>query len=199
MPESSERTMNNSEFLSVLEYLEHERGIDRETLIVLIEESLSSAAQKVVHSEQEIRVRVDRSTGDIVCWAPVVVVKTVHNSGEEVSLADAKKLRPDVSVGDEIEWEVTPKDFGRIAAQTMKQTLTYGIRQAEKLNICEDFKDQLNQLLTGVVRRVEHGDVYIDFHQAEGVMRYNDRIPGEEYHPGEHITAILLDINADHP
>ena len=104
-----------------------------------------------------------------------------------------------MSIGDEIDWEVTPEDFGRIAAQAAKQAIMQGLRQAEKEGICEEFQDQLQQLLTGVVRRVERGDVYIDFSRAEGVMRYVERIPGEDYQPGDHITAMLIEINADRP
>jgi len=189
----------NSDFLVVLEYLEHERGIERETLIVLVEESLTAAATKSANATNEVRVRIDRITGDIQAWAKLTVVEEIDNPHEQLLFAEAKKRYPDVEVGEQIEWEVTPEDFGRIAAQTAKQAIMHRLRQAEKQNICEDFKDQLNQLITGVVRRLEHGDVYVDFSRAEGVLRHSDRIPGEDYMPGEHITALLVEINADHP
>ncbi|MBN2449748.1 MAG: transcription termination/antitermination protein NusA [Lentisphaeria bacterium] len=189
----------NSELMVVLEYLEHERGIDRETLIELVEESLTAAARRSVQTGDEVRVGIDRRTGDIQAWARRRVVVEVTLPEEELSLEDARLHKPDAQIGDEFEIEVTPEDFGRIAAQTAKQAIMYRLRQAEKKGICEDFQEQLHQLITGVVRRVERGDVYIDFSRAEGVLRYPERIPGEDYQPGDHITAMLTEINADRP
>ena len=189
----------NSDFLVVLEYLEHERGIDREALIQLVEESLTAAAAKSVNATRDVRVKIDRITGDIQAWAKLIVVEEIENPHDEILFAEAKKRYDDIELGEEIEWEVTPEDFGRIAAQTAKQAIMHRLRQAEKQNICEDFRDQQNQLITGVVRRLEHGDVYVDFARAEGVLRHSDRIPGEDYMPGEHITALLVEINSDRP
>jgi transcription termination/antitermination protein NusA len=189
----------NSELMVVLEYLEHERGIERETLIQLVEESLTAAARKAVPTGHEAVVRIDRMTGDIHAWARLTVVEAVSNPEAEVVLADARRTYPDAKLGDEVEWEVTPDDFGRIAAQTAKQAIMFRLRQAEKKGICEDFQEQLNQLITGVVRRVERGDVFIDFSRAEGVLKYVERIPGEDYQTGDHISALLVEINADRP
>jgi N utilization substance protein A len=189
----------NSDFLVVLEYLEHERGIDRDALIGLVEESLTAAAAKSVNATRDVRVRIDRITGDIQAWAKLIVVEEIENPHDEILFAEAKKRYPDIELGEEIEWEVTPEDFGRIAAQTAKQAIMHRLRQAEKRNICEDYEDQLNHLITGVVRRLEHGDVFVDFGRAEGVLRHSDRIPGEDYMPGEHLTALLVEINSDRP
>ena len=189
----------NSELMVVLEYLEHERGIDRETLIELVEESLTAAARKSVATGHEVKVRIDRMTGDIQAWAQAKVVETVAAPELEIGLEAARQHRPDANLGETVEWEVTPDGFGRIAAQTAKQAIMFRLRQAEKKGICEDFQEQLNQLITGVVRRVERGDVFIDFSRAEGVMKYAERIPGEDYQTGDHITALLVEINADRP
>jgi len=190
----------NSELMVVLEYLEHERGIDRETLIQLVEESLTAAARKSVPTGHEVTVKIDRMTGDIQAWAHLTVVDRVSNPEAEVTLAEVSKRYPDAKLGDEVEWgRKTSDDFGRIAAQTAKQAIMFRLRQAEKKGICEDFQEQLNQLITGVVRRVERGDVFVDFSRAEGVMKYSERIPGEDYQTGDHITALLVEINADRP
>ena len=189
----------NNELIAVLEYLEHERGIDRETLMGLVEESLVTAARKVLGSLQDLRCKIDRKTGDIGAWAKMTVVERVTNRETEVKFSDARARLLDAKLGDVVEWEVTPANFGRIAAQTAKQTIMRRLRQAEKSRICEDFQEQLHQLVTGVVRRVERGEVFVDFSRAEGVMRYTDRIPGEDYQPGDHITALLVEINADRP
>jgi N utilization substance protein A len=110
-----------------------------------------------------------------------------------------RKRQPGANPGDEVDWEVTPANFGRIAAQTAKQAILLRLRQAEKVRTSEEYKDKLLQLVTGVVRRVERGEVYIDFQRAEGVMRHSERIPGEEYAVGDHLTAILIEVNADKP
>ncbi|NLF18552.1 MAG: transcription termination/antitermination protein NusA [Lentisphaerae bacterium] len=189
----------NSELMVVLEYLEHERGIDRETLIQLVEESLTAAARKSATSDHGVTVRIDRMTGDIRTWAHLKVVEAVSDPETEVALEEVRQRQPEAKLGDEVEWEVVLEDLGRIAAQTAKQAITFRLRQAEKKGICEDFQEQLHQLVTGVVRRVERGDVFIDFSRAEGVMKYAERIPGEDYQTGDHITALLVEINAERP
>ena len=189
----------NSELMTVLEYLEHERGIDRETLIGVVEEALVTAARKAVGHLNDLRVRIDRETGDIKAWAKMTVVDRVRLHDSEIALHKARKQHPDVQLGNEIEWEVTTANFGRIAAQVAKQSIMHRLRQEEKAHICEEYQDQLMQLVAGVVRRVERGDVYVDFSRAEGVVRYSQRMPGEDYQPGDHITALLVEINADRP
>lgn len=189
----------NNDFLDKLESLASERGIERETLIALVEEALASAARKAVCATRDLRVEIDRKTGAIQCLAKLFVVDLVEHPEEEISLHDARAKLPEVHCGDEIEWEVTPADFGRIAAQTARQVIMQRLRQVEKRNICDIYKDQLMQLLNGEVRRIERGEVIISFGTAEGLMRHSDRIPGEDYEPGDLITALLVEINADKP
>ena len=189
----------NSELLAVLDYLESERGIDRNALISLVEESLLSAARKAVGPANELSVQVNPKTGDIQAFAQLRVVERVTDEHSEIALTEARTRYPRVELGEMVEWEVTPADFGRIAAQTARQTILQRLRQAEKSQISEEFKELLNDIISGVVRRVERGEVYIDFHRAEGVMRYAERIPGEDYQPGDHIAALLVDINVDRP
>ena len=186
----------NNEMLAMLEYLENDRGIQRETLITLIEEALASSATKVLGLASEVKVKIDSRTGDIRAFAHVTVVPEFARDGE-VSLKNAQRKYPAVKVGDQVEWEVTPANFGRIAAQTAKQTIMQKLRQAEKVRVAEDNKDRIGQLLVGVVRKIEKGDVYIDYHRAEGIMRHGDKIPGEDYQMGDHITALLVAVNPD--
>lgn len=190
---------DRNELLAALDYLEHERGIDRVTLIDLISESLRSAARKAVQQTRELVVRFDDKTAQFKCWAKLTVTETVVDSAEEISLSEAQKNFPEIKSGEEIEWEVTPKNFGRIAAQAAKQVISQRLRQAEKRNICESFKDQLYQLVNGVVRHIDRNEIIIDFGQAEGALRFQDKIPGEEYQQGDHVTALLIEINADKP
>ncbi len=190
---------DRNELLAALDFLEHERGIDRVTLIELISESLKSAARKAVQQTRELVVRFDDSTGKFKCWAKLTVTDLVEDPAEEIAIEDAQKKFPTSKCGDEIEWEVTPRNFGRIAAQAAKQVISQRLRQAEKRNICESYKDQLYQLVNGVVRHIDRNEIIIDFGQAEGALRFQDKIPGEEYQPGDHLTAMLIEINADRP
>ncbi|MDY0175776.1 MAG: transcription termination factor NusA [Lentisphaeria bacterium] len=190
---------DKNNLLAALDYLEHERGIDRESLIELIAESLRSAARKAIRQTRELVVKFDEKDALFRCWAKLFVVEQVDDPGSEIELEKARLKFPTVAVGDELEWEVTPRNFGRIAAQAARQVISQGLRQAEKRNICELYKDQLNQLLNGVVRQIERNEIIIDFGQAEGAMRFQDKLPGEEYQQGDHLTALLVEINDSNP
>jgi len=189
----------NSELIAVLEYLESERGIDRDTLISLVEESLESAARKAIGPANELRVKINPKNGNIQAWARLTIVEKVNDPHAEIGLDLARTQIPQAKLGESIDWEVTPENFGRIAAQTAKQTIMQRLRQVEKSRVCDEFQDQVGQLISGVVRRVERGEVVIDFSRAEGVLRYNERIPGEDYQAGDHITALLSEVNSTRP
>lgn len=189
----------NKELLDSLSFLEHERGIDRESLLSLLEESLMTAAKKATRYTREVSVKIDRTTCDYKCIAKLFVADPVTNPDEEISLEEAVKRYPDAVVGSEVEWEVTPDNFGRIAAQTAKQVIFQRLRQAEKRNICDMYTDQLMQLINGEVRRLDREGVVISFGAAEGLLRREDRIPGENFEVGDLVTALLVEINSDKP
>ncbi len=190
----------NNDFLTILEYLENERQISRDVLVELIEESLLSAARKAVGPVNELRVKINPETGDINAWATLKVVERVTHCENEISLEEAKRQYPDSVLGQEREFEVTPEDFGRIAAQTAKQIIMQKLRHVDRLRICREFADSVGHLLSGAVSQVEHGDVIITLPRgAEGIMPYPERIPGEDYQVGDHITALLLQVNEDQP
>lgn len=187
----------NNELIATVEYLEHERGIDREVLITLIEESLAAAAHRSSGLNNDIKVTIDRKTGDMHAWAPMKVVEKVEDSHKEIILADAKTRNPDAELDEVIDWEVTPANFGRIAAQTAKQAIMQRIKQAERIQLCEEYKGQIGQLITGVVRRLDRRDIHIDIPRTEGVIPYQERIPGDDYAPGNHITALLIKVRSE--
>ena len=122
----------NNELLAVLDYMERERGIDRETLITAVESALLSASKRSVSPAKDLRIEIDRKSCDIRALAKVQVVDKVAATHDEISLVHARRIKPDAQLGDFLEVEVTPKDFGRIAAQTAKQAILHKIRQAEK-------------------------------------------------------------------
>ena len=187
----------NNELLSVLDYLQNERHIDRDTLLELVEESLLAAARRAIGPANDLRVRIDRQTGDIQAWAQLKVVERVVDSSSEIALEKAAKKRSDVELGDIVEWEVTPRNFGRIAAQNAKQTIMHRLRQAEKAHVCDEYEEKLMALVSGVVGRVERGDVYVEVPGAEAIMPHNAKIPGEDYQPGDHFTGLLVKINRE--
>ncbi len=190
----------NSEFLSVLEYLENERQISREVLIEVIEDSLLSAARKAVGPVNELRVRINPQTGDINAWARLHVVERVTEPEHEIALDEARRQKPEAKPGDQLEFEVTPKDFGRIAAQTTKQIIMQKLRQVDRVRVCREYAEYIGSLVSGVVTKIERGDVLVSLPRAaEAIMPYAERIPGEDYQVGDHFTGLLVRVNEDQP
>lgn len=185
----------NSELSAVVEYMERERGVDRETIIGAIESALQNAASKNVADAEDLRVEISRETLDIKAFARKKVVIAVNNRYNEVSLAEARRTNPSAQLDEVVEIESTPRNFGRIAAQTAKQTILQRIRQAEKSRIFDDYKNRTGEIVTGTVRRFERSTVVIELdHGAEGVMPSKERVPTEEYEVGERIRAYIASI-----
>ena len=189
-----------NELLTVLEYIEQERGISRESLIKALETAIITASRKSIHPASDLRVKIDPPTGKVQAWARLEVVESTPNC-DQLLLARAKERFPDVKVGDIVEWEVTPSNFGRIAAQTARQTIIQQLRKAEKENVQEEFADRIGQIINGTVRRFEGGSIIIDFQKAEGIMPSREKIHDEQYMPGDRINALLInvDINSAGP
>lgn len=188
----------NSELLALLEYIEQERGIDRDTMISVLEGALVSAARKSVDQPAEdLNVEFDKDTGEYKVWAKLEVLEdNTDKCPNCIALEKAVSRFPKCKVGEIIEWEVTPGNFGRIAAQTAKQAMMQQIRRAEKENVHDEFKEQLGQIVNGTVRRYDSGNVIVDMGKAEGILSYKDRIPNENYMPGDRINALLIKIEA---
>jgi len=152
----------NADFLAVLEYWEKEKGISREILTTAVEEALLSAAKKAVGPARDLRVSIEQKSGDIRAYAKLVVAERVISTHDQISVFDARRIKSDAQVGEEIEKEVTPTGFGRIAAQYAKQALMQQIRKAEKALIFTEFKDRVGDIISGTVRRFERSDVIVD-------------------------------------
>jgi len=187
----------NSELLTILSFMEKERGIDREVLIQAVEYALQSAARKNVDTTRDIRVEIDRKTCDIRAFAPLDVVETVKDSSEQISLAKARKIKPDAAIGERIEVEATPRNFGRIAAQTAKQAIIQKIRQAEKERVFEEYKDRVGSIVSGSVRQFNRSDIILDLGRAEGVIPTKERVPTEEYQIGDRVRAYVLSVQSN--
>ena len=186
----------NNELLSILEYIEQERGINRDQLVGALEAAILSASKKSIHPANDITVKMDPRTGDIRAWAKLEVVDGLPTV-DQLTIARAQERFPEVKVGDIIDWEVTPRNFGRIAAQSAKQAIMQQLRKAEKEIVYSEFADRVGQLLSGTVRRFEAGSLIITFGKAEGILTSKEKIPGEQYLPGENIHAVLIKVDTE--
>ncbi len=187
--------------LTVIEYLSQNRSISRESIIRALENAILSAAKKSIHPASELKIRIDPPTGRIQAWAVLEVVDHVPQNNDQIVIDRVRERYPDAQVGERIEWEVTPSNFGRIAAQAAKQNLTQQLRRAEKENVQEEFADRLGQIVYGTVKKIDAGNIIIDFQKAEGIMPAREQIREEKYAAGDRINALLIkiDINSSGP
>ncbi len=181
----------NADFLAVLEFWEREKGISRDVLVAAVQDALLSAAKKAVGPARELRVAIDQKNGDIKAFAKLVVAERVVSKHDQISVFDARRIKADAQVGEEIEIEVTPTGFGRIASQYAKQALMQKIRQAEKSLIFTEFKDRVGDIISGTVRRFERSDVLLDLGKYEALLPNKERVPTEEYQVGERIRCYV--------
>ena len=186
----------SSEILSVLEYMEKEKGIGRADMISTITNALKTAALKGVNSGQELKIEINPKNGQLHAWALLKVVDSISNPKGEIHLEKAQAIKPGAALGEVIEKEIDPSTLGRIAAQTARQAVMQRLRQFEKDRIYDDFKDQVGNIVTGTVRRRERNDLYVDLGKAEALMPGKEQVPGEEYQPGERIRCLLLAIES---
>ncbi len=181
----------NAEFLAILEYWEKEKGISRNVLMGAVEEALLSAAKKAVGPARELRVAIEPKSGDIKAFAKLLVTDKVISKHDQIGIFDARRIKPDAQMGEELEVEVTPTDFGRIASQNAKQALMQHIRRAEKALIFSEFKDRTGDIVSGVVRRFDRSDVTVDLGKYEALLPNRERVPTEEYQIGERIRCYV--------
>ena len=177
-----------------MEYWEREKGLDREILISAVEDALLSAAKRAVGPARELRCEIDRKDGDIRAFAKLIVVENVVNKHDEITLESAKRFNPDAQLNEEIELEVTPKNFGRIASQNAKQALMQAIRRAEKALIYSEFHDRIGDIVSGEVRGFDRSDVLVDLGRFEALLPNRERVPTEEYQRGERIRCYVKSV-----
>jgi len=180
-----------SELKALFEYYEKEKGIDRAKMVDALQSALLAASKRSIGPARELRIEIDPDKGSIRAFAKLLVVETVTNPFEEMSLKNAIRLRKDAQLGEEVDVEVTPKDFGRIAAQTAKQTWMQRLREVEKANLYEEFKDRTGDVVSGTVRRFDKSDVVVDLGKFDGTMPSRERVPTEEYTAGERMRFYV--------
>ncbi len=186
----------NRELINVIEQIGREKGIDKEILFEALESALLSASRKTLGPAENIRMHIDRKSGDLRVYGRKKVVAEVTDDKLEISLGDAKALNKDAELDDELELEQErpPQDFGRIAAQTAKQVILQKVRDAEREGIYSEFAGKEGQILRGVVHRIEKRNVILEIGKAEAILPEREQIPGERYNPGDRIRAYVLEV-----
>ncbi len=184
----------NRELIAVIEQIGREKGIDKETLFEALESALLSASRKTLGAADNMRMHLDRTTGALKVYSRKKVVEEVSDPRLEISLAEAKALNPEAELGDELEQELPPQEFGRIAAQTAKQVILQRVRDAERDQIFREFEGKEGQIVRGVVHRIEKRNVIVEIGKAEAVLPEREQILGERFSPGDRVRAYVLEV-----
>lgn len=184
----------NMDFIDALSEIEREKGIAKEVLIDAIEAALISSYKRNFNTAQNVRVDINRQTGLIKVYARKTVVEEVLDPRMEISLEAAREMNAGFQMDDIVEIEVTPRDFGRIAAQTAKQVVTQRIREAERGLIYNAFVDKEEDIVTGIVQRVDQRNVYVDLGKVEAVLPLTELMPTEKFGHGDRIKAYITKV-----
>ncbi len=187
----------NEELILALKAISKERGISLDILVDAIESALMSAYKKNYNTNCNVRVNLDRETGKIDIFASKTVVDEVEDKYTQISLENARKINPLFELGDVIEEEASAKNFGRIAAQTAKQVIMQRIREAEQGAIFEEYQEKEYEVLTAIVQRTEKNGVYVELGKTDGIIPFNEVIPGEAYAPNDRVKVYVLKVQKD--
>ncbi len=188
------KSIESKELIMAMDELEKERGINKEYLLESLETALVTAYKKNFDSAENVKVTIDDKTGDIKVLSLKKVVENVDNDMLEISLEEARKEDKNVNLGDTIELEIIPRDFGRIAAQTAKQVIVQKIREAERNMVYTEYNDRKGEIVSGIVQKSDGGTVVLDLGKLEGIMLVKDQIPTETYRVNDKVRAYVLNV-----
>jgi len=185
----------NKDILSALNELEKEKGIRQDIVLEAIKAALESGYKKNFSKSNNFSIDIDEQNGEYKLFADKTVVENVENKNQDISLVEAREINPNYELGDIVKIEIKPKkDFGRIAAQTARQVILQKIREAERESIYSEYYGRESDILTGVVQRVNKGNVYIDLGKIEGVLTQNEQIPNEIYNQGDRVKTVIVEV-----
>lgn len=188
----------NKEILMVVDAVSNEKGVGKEVIIDAIETALATATKKRYSGDVDVRVSIDRESGEYQTFRRWEVVEEVEEPDWQVSLEEAQKTKPDAQLGDYIEEPIESVAFGRIAAQTAKQVIVQKVREAERSQIVDQYKGRVGELVNGVVKRVERGDIILDLgSNAEAVILRDELIPRESVRPGDRLRGYLREVRTE--
>lgn len=188
--------MVNKDFFQALKDLEEQKGIDSQYFIDSLESALTSAYKKNFGEAKSAYVKLNPEKNTIKIYSYKTVVAEVLDSDKEISLAEAKLIKKSYKIGDTVQQEETPKNFGRIAAQTAKQVVMQRLREAERSRVMDEVNTKQDELVTGIIRRIEGDNVYVDLGitQVDGVLSLKDQIPGEKYKINDRIKVVVKTV-----
>lgn len=184
----------NADFILAIQELGKEKGIDPELLFQAVEEALVAAYKKNFGANQNVRVEINKVTGEFHVLAQKIVAEEEDSETGAISLEEARKIDYRYQLGDIVELEVTPKDFGRIAAQNAKQVVVQRIREAERGQVYERYQNRSQEIVNGIIERMENRNVYIDLGKIEAILPVNEQIPGEIYQYHERIKTYITEV-----
>ena len=188
---------NRLELLHIARALATEKNIDESIVIEAIEEAIQKAARSRYGAENDIRAVIDRKTGELSLTRNMTVVEEVENENQELTLDQAKAIDANAEIGTVFSDELPPIEFGRVASQTAKQVITQKVREAERQRQFEEYKDRVGEIVNGIVKRVEYGNVIVDLGRAEGIIRRADGIPRENLQNNERVRAYIYDVREE--
>ena len=184
----------NKEFFEALEELSIEKGINKDYLLDAIETALITAYKKNFNAEENVKIVIDEKNAIIKVYSIKEVCEEVFDPAIEISLDDARKIDKKVQMGDTVEVEITPRDFGRIAAQTAKQVIVQKIREAEREIVYTEYSDRQGEIVSGLIQKVDKNVVIVDLGRLEGIMTASEQIPTETYAVNDKIKAYVVDV-----
>ncbi len=185
------------ELLQVADTVARDKNIDRDEVLDAMEQAIQKAGQSKYGREHDIRAHIDRSSGEISLARYMEVVEAVENEATQLTLEQARRKRPDLELGDFLVDPLPPIDFGRIAAQSAKQIIVQKVREAERHRQYEEYKDRVGEIIHGLVKRIEFGNVIVDLGRAEAVLRREESIPREPFNNGDRVRAYILDVREE--
>lgn len=186
--------MDSAEFMQALNEIVKEKGIDKEVIFEAIESSLVSACKKNFGTSQNIKVVMDRETGNIDVYAQREVVEEVEDPQLQISLEEAHVLNPSYKLGDMVDFVVTPKNFGRISAQTAKQVVVQKFREAEREILYNQYITKEKEIVIGIVQRIEKKNVIVQIGKIDAILAPNEQIPGEQYKFMDRIKVYVVEV-----
>src|SRR5919206_63836 len=188
---------NRLELLQIADAVAREKSIDRAVVIEAMEDAIQKAARSRYGSETEVRAEINPRTGEMRLSRLLRVVEQIENEATEILLDDARAKNPAAQVGDYIAEPLPPLDFGRIAAQSAKQVIVQKVRDAERERQYNEYKDRIGDIVNGVVKRVEYGNVIVDLGRGEAIVRRDELIPRESFRPGDRVRAYVYDVRRE--
>ncbi len=178
----------------IIDQVVKDKGIDRAILVEALESAVLSAANKKYRNTRDLEAHFNDELGEVELFEFVTVVDEVQDSYKEIDLEEAREIDPDVEVGDSLGMKMDASNFSRIAAQTAKQVIIQKVREAEREGVFNEFKDRIGELVNGIVRRYERGDLIVDLGRAEALLPHREQVPRENYRQGDRVRAYIADV-----